>query len=120
MALPFGTWIQAIALVWLLARRSQIVHAATILKMIIFAVVASLVSAGLAVLVTSPFMDSAREVGVLAGTAAAGVGTIVGLVAYVGLTVLARRQEALPVLRLVASALPPRARALLLRGEVSS
>jgi putative peptidoglycan lipid II flippase len=120
MALPFGTWIQAIALVWLLAHRSQIVHAATILKMVIFAVVASLVSAGLAVLVTSPFMDSAREVGVLAGTAAAGVGTIVGLAAYVGLTVLARRQEALPVLRLVASALPPKARALLLRGEVSS
>ena len=120
MALPFGTWIQAIALVWLLARRSQIVHAATILKMIIFAVVASLVSAGLAVLVTSPFMDSAREVGVLEGTAAAGVGTIAGLAAYVGLTVLARRQEALPVLRLVASALPPKARALLLRGEVSS
>jgi len=120
MALPFGTWIQAIALVWLLARRSQIVHAATILKMVIFAVVASLVSAGLAVLVTSPFMDSAREVGVLAGTAAAGVGTIVGLAAYVGLTVFARRQEALPVLRLVASALPLKARALLLRGEVSS
>jgi hypothetical protein len=88
--------------------------------MIIFAVVASLASGGLAVLVTSPFMESARQVGVLAGTAAAGVGTIVGLAAYVGLTVLARRQEALPVLRLVASQLPPRVRALLLRGEVSS
>jgi hypothetical protein len=117
MALPFGTWIQAGALIGLLALRSQIVNAATILKIALFAITASLASSGLAAAVTLPILASARQAGVLMGTAVAGIGTVVGLTAYVALTVLARRQEALPVLRLVASPLPSRLRAMLLRGE---
>ena len=116
MALPFGTWIQAIVLIGLLVLRSQIVHAATMAKITLFAVAASLASAGLAAVVISPILAAARQSGALSGAAAAGIGTIVGLTAYVGLTVAARRQEALPLLRLVASPLPPRVRALLLRG----
>jgi len=116
MAIPFGTWIQAIVLIGLLVLRSQIVHAATMAKITLFAVVASLASAGLAAVATSPILAAARQASALSGAAAAGIGTIVGLTAYVGLTVAARRQEALPLLRLVASPLPPRVRALLLRG----
>jgi peptidoglycan biosynthesis protein MviN/MurJ (putative lipid II flippase) len=117
MALPFGTWIQAVALIGLLALRSQILNAATIVKITLFAITASLASGGIAAVVTLPILASARQAGVLIGTAAAGIGTIVGLTAYVALTVAARRQEALPVLRLVASPLPPSLRAILLRGE---
>jgi len=117
MALPFGTWIQAVALIGLLALRSQILNAATIVKITLFAITASLASGGIAAVVTLPMLASARQAGVLIGTAAAGIGTIVGLTAYVALTVAARRQEALPVLRLVASPLPPSLRAILLRGE---
>ena len=119
MALPVGTWIQAVVLIGLLVLRSQIVHATTIFKITLFAVVASLSSSGLAAIVTAPILESARQAGTLAGAAVAAIGTIVGLAAYIALTVAARRQEAVPLLRMVASPLPPRVRAVILRGEVS-
>jgi len=119
MALPLGTWLQAIVLIGLLVLRSQIVHAATIFRITMFAVVASLASSGLAAIITAPFIDAARHIGAFMGAAAAGVGTIAGLATYVALTVVARRPEALPLLRVVATPLPSRVRALLLRGEAS-
>jgi putative peptidoglycan lipid II flippase len=117
IALPFGTWIQAGALVGLLAFHSKILNATTIMRITIFAISASLASGVLAAALTLPIMTSAREAGVLSGTAAAAFGTLAGLASYVALTIAARRQEALPVLRLFAAPFPRKIRSLILRGE---
>jgi len=54
------------------------------------------------------------------GAAVAALGTVVGLAAYLLKTILARRPEALPMLRRVAPYAPKGLRSLLLRAEVSA
>jgi hypothetical protein len=119
-SLPVGTWIEAIVLVALLAAHKQVLSAATIASTTLFAVVAALLSAGLATVITLPLLEGARVLGVVPGAAVAALGTAVGLAAYVALTILARRREALPLLRRIAPLAPKGLRALLLRAEVTA
>ncbi len=119
-SLPLGTWIEAVVLLALLVAHRQILNAATVAGIALFAVIAALVSAGLATAVTSPLLEGARLSGVVPGAAVATLGTVVGLAAYVALTILARRREALPLFRRIAPLAPKGLRALLLRAEVSA
>jgi peptidoglycan biosynthesis protein MviN/MurJ (putative lipid II flippase) len=116
-SLPLGTWIEAIVLLALLVAYKQILNVATVAGIALFAGVAALLSAGLATAITQPLLEGARLSGVVPGAAVAALGTTVGLAAYVLLTILARRREALPLLRRIAPLAPKGIRALLLRAE---
>jgi putative peptidoglycan lipid II flippase len=116
-SLPLGTWIEAAALIALLIAHKQVLNAATVVGTTLFALLAALLSVGLAAAITSPILESARLAGVIPGAAVAALGTVVGLAAYLALTILARRREALPLLRRIAPLAPKRLRALLLRAE---
>jgi len=119
-SLPLGTWIEALVLLALLVAHKQILNAATVVGITLFAVLAALLSAGLATVVTLPLLEGARLSGVVPGAAVAALGTAVGLAAYVALTILGRRREALPLLRRIAPLVPKRMRAILLRAEVAA
>ena len=119
-SLPLGTWIEAVVLLALLVAHKQILNAATVVGATLFALLAALVSAGLATAVTSPLLEGARLSGVVPGAAVATLGTVVGLAAYVALTILARRREALPLFRRIAPLAPKRMRAILLRAEATT
>jgi peptidoglycan biosynthesis protein MviN/MurJ (putative lipid II flippase) len=119
-SLPLGTWIEAVVLLALLVAHKQILNAATVVGATLFALLAALVSAGLATAVTSPLLEGARLSGVVPGAAVAALGTVVGLAAYVALTILARRREALPLFRRIAPLAPKRMRAILLRAEATT
>jgi len=116
-SLPLGTWIEAAALIALLIAHKQVLNAATVVGTTLFALLAALFSVGLAAAITSPMLEGARIAGVIPGAAVAALGTTVGLAAYLVLTILARRREALPLLRRIAPLAPKRLRALLLRAE---
>lgn len=116
-SLPLGTWIEAAALMTLLIAHKQVLNAATVVGTTLFALVAALLSVGLAAAITSPILEGARIAGVIPGAAVAALGTAVGLAAYLVLTILARRREALPLLRRIAPLAPQGLRALLLRAE---
>ena len=117
-SLPLGTWIEAFLLLLLLVMHKKLLQADTVVGITLFALIAALLSAGLASVVTLPLLEGARHSGVVPGAAVAALGTFVGLVAYVGLTILARRREALPLLRRFAPLTPKRLRAFILRAEV--
>lgn len=117
-SLPLGTTIEAAVLLALLVSHKQVLSAATTVGTALFAVGAALISSGVAAVITMPLLESARVAGVLPGAAAAALGTAVGLAAYVTLTLLARRREALPMLRRIAPLAPKGLRAHLLRAEV--
>jgi peptidoglycan biosynthesis protein MviN/MurJ (putative lipid II flippase) len=119
-SLPLGTWIEAIVLLALLVAHKQILNVATVVGITLFATVAALLSAGLATAITLPLLEGARLSGVVPGAAVAALGTAVGLAAYLTLTILARRREALPLLRRIAPLAPKGMRALLLRAEVTA
>jgi len=119
-SLPLGTWIEALVLLALLVAHKQILNAATVVGITLFAVLAALLSAGLATVVTLPLLEGARLSGVVPGAAVAALGTAVGLAAYVALTILGRRREALPLLRRIAPLVPKRMRVILLRAEVAA
>jgi hypothetical protein len=119
-SLPLGTWIEALVLLALLVAHKQILNVATVVSITLFAVLAALLSAGLATAITLPLLEHARLSGVLPGAVVAALGTTVGLAAYVALTILARRREALPLLRRVAPLAPKGLRAFLLRAEVTA
>ena len=119
-SLPLGTWIEAAALIALLIAHKQVLNAVTVASTTLFALLAALLSVGLAAVITSPALESARMAGVIPGAAVAALGTAVGLAAYVTLTILARRREALPLLRRIAPLAPEGVRALLLRAEDSA
>lgn len=116
-ALPLGTWIEAAALIALLIAHKQVLNAVTVASTTLFALLAALLSVGLAAVITSPALESARMAGVIPGAAVAALGTAVGLAAYLTLTILARRREALPLLRRIAPLAPKGVRAHLLRAE---
>lgn len=118
-SLPLGTWLEAIVLLALLVAHKQILTVATVVGITLFALGAALLSAGLAAALTLPLLEGARRLGVLPGAAVAALGTVVGLATYVTLTLIARRREALPLLRRLAPLAPKRFRALLLRAEAS-
>jgi putative peptidoglycan lipid II flippase len=118
-SLPLGTWLEAIVLLALLVAHKQILTVSTVVGITLFAVGAALLSAGLAAAITLPLLEGARRLGVLPGAAVAALGTVVGLATYVALTLIARRREALPLLRRLAPLAPKRFRALLLRAEAS-
>ena len=117
ISLPLGTWIEAATLIALLVAHKQVLHAATVAGTTLFALLAALLSLGLAAAITSPLLEGARLAGVIPGAAVAALGTAVGLAAYVALTLLARRREALPLFRRIAPLAPKGVRALLLRAE---
>jgi peptidoglycan biosynthesis protein MviN/MurJ (putative lipid II flippase) len=117
ISLPLGTWIEAATLIALLIAHKQVLHAATVAGTTLFALLAALLSLGLAAAITSPLLEGARLAGVIPGAAVAALGTAVGLAAYVALTLLARRREALPLFRRIAPLAPKGVRALLLRAE---
>ena len=119
-SLPLGTWIEALLLLVLLVANKQILKAGTVVGITLFAVVAAFLSAALATVITLPLLDEARRLGVVPGAAVAALGTVVGLAAYLLMTILARRPEALPMLRRVAPYAPKVFRSLLLRAEVSA
>jgi putative peptidoglycan lipid II flippase len=119
-SLPLGTWIEALLLLLLLVTHKKILHAATVVGITLFALIAALLSAGLASAITLPLLEGARRSGVVPGAAVAALGTVVGLAAYVALTILARRREALPLLRRIAPLAPKRLRAFILRAEVAA
>jgi putative peptidoglycan lipid II flippase len=119
-SLPLGTWIEALLLLVLLVAHKQILKAGTVVGITLFAVVAAILSAALAMVITLPLLEEARRLGVVPGAAVAALGTVVGLAAYLTLTILARRPEALPMLRRVAPYAPKVFRSLLLRAEVSA
>jgi peptidoglycan biosynthesis protein MviN/MurJ (putative lipid II flippase) len=116
-ALPLGTWIEAAALIALLIAHKQVLNAVTVASTTLFALLAALVSLGLAAAITLPALESARVAGVIPGAAVAALGTAAGLAAYLTLTILARRREALPLLRRIAPLAPKGVRAHLLRAE---
>lgn len=116
-SLPLGTWIEAIALLALLIAHKQVLDAAAVVGTTLFAIAAALLSAGVAAAITLPLLDGARLLGVLPGAAVAALGTAAGLAAYVLLTILARRREALPLLRRIAPFAPKGIRPFLLRAE---
>jgi len=117
VSLPLGTWIEAAALLALLIAHKQVLNASTLFGTTLFALLAALLSAGLAAAITLPLIEGARLSGVLPGAAVAALGTAVGLAAYVLLTILARRREALPLLRHIVPLAPKGIRPLLLRAE---
>ena len=117
-SLPLGTWIEAVVLLALLIAHKQVLNAAMVIGTTLFAIVAALLSAGLAAAITLPLLESARLAGVVPGAAVAALGTGVGLAVYLTLPILARRREALPLLRRIAPLAPKGLRALLLRAEV--
>ena len=119
-SLPLGTWIEAVVLLALLIAHKQVLNAAMVIGTTLFAIVAALLSAGLAAAITLPLLESARLAGVVPGAAVAALGTGVGLAVYLALTILARRREALPLLRRIAPFAPNGLRALLLRAEVAA
>ena len=118
-ALPIGTWIEAGLLLTLLIRHTGALNRQTLVSTGLFAGAAALCAAGAAALVTAPLLDAARLSGVVPGAVVAALGTCVGTIIYVALTIAARRQEALPLLRRVAPLVPQRVRALILRAEVA-
>jgi peptidoglycan biosynthesis protein MviN/MurJ (putative lipid II flippase) len=118
-SLPLGTWVEAVALIALLIAHKKVISAATVVGTTLFALLAALLSLGLAAFITTPLLDGARAAGVIPGAAVATLGTVTGLSLYVALTILARRREALPLLRRVAPLAPQRIRPLLLRAEAS-
>ena len=95
-------------------------NAPTVAGAILFALFAALLSLGLAAAVTMPIVEGARIAGVIPGAAVAAFGTAAGLACYVALTILARRREALPLLRRIAPLAPKSMRALLLRAEAAA
>jgi putative peptidoglycan lipid II flippase len=117
VSLPLGTWIEAAVLLTLLIAHKQVLNAATVVGTTLFALLAALLSAGLAAAITLPLLEGARLSGVLPGAAVAALGTAVGLATYVLLTILARRREALPLLRRIALLAPKGIRPFLLRAE---
>lgn len=119
-SLPLGTWIEAAVLIALLIAHKRVLNAATVVGTTLFALLAALLSVGLAAVITSPLLEGARIAGVLPGAAVAALGTTTGLAAYLALTILARRREALPLLRRIAPLAPKRVRAILLRAEVAA
>jgi peptidoglycan biosynthesis protein MviN/MurJ (putative lipid II flippase) len=119
-SLPLGTWLEAIVLLALLIAHKQVLNAATVVGATLFALLAALLSVGLAAAITSPLLEGARLAGVLPGAAVAALGTTTGLAAYVALTILARRREALPLFRRIAPLAPKRMRAILLRAEATT
>lgn len=116
-SLPIGTWIEAALLLALLVVRTGVFSSAWVIVATLFATVAALLAAGIAAAITLPFLESARQSGVVPGAAVATLGTTIGLAAYLTLTIVARRHEALPVLRRIAPLAPKGLRALLLRAE---
>ena len=119
-SLPLGTWIEAAVLIALLIAHKRVLNAATVVGTTLFALLAALLSVGLAAVITSPLLEGARIAGVLPGAAVAALGTTTGLAAYLALTILARRREALPLFRRIAPLAPKRMRALLLRAEATT
>jgi len=119
-SLPLGTWIEAVVLLALLIAHKQVLNVAMVIGTTLFAIVGALLSAGLAAAITLPLLESARLAGVVPGAAVAALGTATGLAAYLALTILARRREALPLLRRIAPLAPKGLRALLLRAEVTA
>ena len=119
-SLPLGTWIEAAVLIALLIAYKRVLNAATVVGTTLFALLAALLSVGLAAVITSPLLEGARIAGVLPGAAVAALGTTTGLAAYLALTILARRREALPLLRRIAPLAPKRVRAILLRAEATT
>ena len=119
-SLPLGTWIEAAVLIALLIAHKRVLNAATVVGTTLFALLAALLSVGLAAVITSPLLEGARIAGVLPGAAVAALGTTTGLAAYLALTILARRREALPLLRRIAPLAPKRVRAILLRAEATT
>lgn len=119
-SLPLGTWLEAVVLLVLLIAHKRVLNAAMVIGTTLFAIVAALFSAGLAAAITLPLLESARLAGVVPGAAVAAFGTGVGLAVYLALTILARRREALPLLRRIAPLAPKGLRALLLRAEVTA
>lgn len=116
-SLPLGTWLEAVLLLALLIAHKRVLNAAMVIGSTLFALLAALLSAGLAAAVTLPFLESARLAGVITGAIAAAFGTGMGLSAYLVFTIAARRREALPLLRRIAPRAPRGLRALLLRAE---
>lgn len=119
-SLPLGTWLEAVVLLALLIAHTRVLNAAMVIGTTLFAIVAALFSAGLAAAITLPLLESARLAGVVPGAAIAAFGTGAGLAVYLALTILARRREALPLLRRIAPLAPKGLRALLLRAEVTA
>ena len=119
-SLPLGTWIEAAVLIALLIAHKQVLNVATVVGTTLFALLAALLSVGLAAAITSPLLEGARLAGVIPGAAVAALGTTTGLAAYVTLTILARRREALPLFRRIAPLAPKGMRAILLRAEAAT
>ena len=119
-SLPLGTWLEAVVLLALLIAHKRVLNAAMVIGTTLFAIVAALFSTGLAAAITLPLLESARLAGVVPGAAVAALGTGVGLAVYLALTILARRREALPLLRRIAPLAPKGLRALMLRAEVAA
>jgi hypothetical protein len=107
-------------LIALLIAHKQVLNVATVVGTTLFALLAALLSVGLAAAITSPLLEGARLAGVIPGAAVAALGTTTGLAAYVTLTILARRREALPLFRRIAPLAPKRMRAILLRAEAAT
>lgn len=119
-SLPLGTWLEAVVLLALLIAHKRVLNSAMVIGTTLFAIVAALFSAGLAAAITLPLLESARLAGVVPGAAVAALGTGVGLAVYLALTILARRREALPLLRRIAPLAPKGLRTLLLRAEMAA
>ena len=116
-ALPLGTWIEALLLIGLLSRGRGVLGAARVASMVLFSVAAALLSTLIAAAVTLPVIEEARSLGILPAAAVAAFGTALGLVAYLTLTLVARREEALPLLRRIAPVAPRALQSVLLRAE---
>jgi hypothetical protein len=101
----------------LLVVQKRTLSGATVIGVLVFATLASALSAAIAAAVTMPLLSDARVLGVFSGSAIAALGTAVGLMAYVALTIAARRPEALPLLRRVAQVAPKGLRPIILRAE---
>ena len=118
-ALPLGTWIEALLLIGLLSRGRGVLGAARVASMVLFSVAAALLSTLIAAAVTLPVIEGARSLGIFPAAAVAAFGTALGLVAYLTLTLVARREEALPLLRRIAPVAPRALRPVLLRAEAT-
>ena len=116
-ALPIGTWLEASLLMLLLVVQKRTLSGARVIGVLVFATLASALSAAIAAAVTMPLLSDARVLGAFSGSAIAALGTAVGLMAYVALTIAARRPEALPLLRRVAQVAPKGLRPIILRAE---
>lgn len=62
-SLPLGTWLEAVVLLALLIAHKQVLNAAMVIGTTIFAIVAALLSAGIAAAITLPLLESARLAG---------------------------------------------------------